>query len=305
MGFLPRHDGELMGALLADAGPGQQGGGAPLVGLFDLAESWAELKHVPPGPAVFAVCERLEARGADLYLTKPGLWAESLTDEYVWEPRQEARAARVAEKVTRSSGWSATDWGQSGGYSLSRKLIPEKVARVGLHGVAGALELVRRVWGGHADSKAAKAAAQRHGEKLQRLAMLVSEARALFPELPGLTDSRLTVAPATASRLVDAAPQVVQPEGGQWPHVEGTPWTEDERIAMFLMRHRDNMTGEKLAGIVGQTRQRIDEVIGPAKPHGGLSKAKGKDGWTPSAELLAACGQALQPLQSVALAMKA
>jgi hypothetical protein len=95
---------------------------------------------------------------------------------------------------------------------------------------------------------------------------------------------------------------IVQPKGGVWPHQAGASWTNAEREALFLMRHRHGKTGEELAGIAGVSRQMIDDLIGPKRPHGGLAAIKAKsNGWTPSAELLALCKAPLQPLQSTAV----
>jgi hypothetical protein len=123
----------------------------------------------------------------------------------------------------------------------------------------------------------------------------------IFPELPWDTQTQVVEPGVLAEGATHAGQTVVQPEGGRWPHVDGQPWTEAERAALFIMRHRDRLTGERLAAIAGVKRQRIDELIGLAKPHGGLAKAVSKDGWRPSPELLSACGGSLQSLQTVAL----
>lgn len=129
-------------------------------------------------------------------------------------------------------------------------------------------------------------------------AVLESVAAAAFPALfPGLESPSVQGA--------SAGLQIVQPEGGRWPHIEGRPWTDAERWALFLMRHRDKRTGAQLAEIAGASRQRIDELIGPARPQPSLASATGEDGWAPPPALLAMCGRALPPLQSAALVLAA
>lgn len=129
------------------------------------------------------------------------------------------------------------------------------------------------------------------------LGILEADARRLWPELFGDAESR---------RHAGRTPQVVQPAGGAWPHLKGVRWTEAERAALFLMRHRDKRTGAELASIAGVSRQAIDEVIGPERPHGGLANLVAQSGdWRPPVELLAECGATLQPLQSAAALLSA
>ena len=128
-----------------------------------------------------------------------------------------------------------------------------------------------------------------------RMGLLLDEVRA-FCEAVGDVECK--------SALKARGPGIVQPEGGQWPHKKRAGWTNPEREALFLMRHRDKKTGEDLAEIAGVSRQAIDEVIGPERPAGGRSTIKAKSkGWSPSAELLKKCGAPLQPLQSTAAAL--
>lgn len=80
---------------------------------------------------------------------------------------------------------------------------------------------------------------------------------------------------------------VVQPEGGSWPHRHGTTWTDDERVAVFKMRHLSKLTGERIAKVVGVARQTLDEVAGAARsPKTGNWSCD----WRPSTELLNECG---------------
>lgn len=132
------------------------------------------------------------------------------------------------------------------------------------------------------------------------LAMLRRDAVSSFPEVFGSGVTVQTPAPA-----LPVTKQVIQPAGGAWPHPPEQPWTDAEREALFEMRHRFKFTGKELGKVAKCTRQRIDEVIGSAKPHGGAQKANAKDGWKPSAELLSRCGLPLQPLQSTAASLRA
>lgn len=98
---------------------------------------------------------------------------------------------------------------------------------------------------------------------------------------------------------------IVKPEGGSWPHVTGAEVTLAERDAMFLMRHGNGIKSARLAEIVGLSRQRINQLIGPAR----VQKSAWKDikvkgcGWSPSADLLQKLGAPLQPLQALAPAL--
>jgi len=99
---------------------------------------------------------------------------------------------------------------------------------------------------------------------------------------------------------------VIEPEGGAWPHKQGESWNDDERVAMFKMRHLKKLTGERIAEIVGVKRQTLDELIGPAKAP--TTRNWGKCEWRPSSDLLEECGLsklaaqrcAVAPLQMVA-----
>lgn len=171
------------------------------------------------------------------------------------------------------------------------------------HGPAGALEWMRKFWVEDADL-----AADWDDYIGAPLAILESAAIALFPELFGAPASGGAGSGGTALHVGEIAGDVgtpanpthqVLPDGCVWPHIDGQPWTDAERVAMFKMRHMGKLSGEAIARIVGVTRQRIDEQIGPAKLVGDW---RAKLSWQPSAELLKECGLPLQPLQSVAQA---
>ncbi len=160
-------------------------------------------------------------------------------------------------------------------------------------GPAGALAVMRKHW---AESPGRDSECQKQGwdtDECSGLAILRAKAEALFPEVFG------QVAPVQASAPSAQQPkQVLPPFGDTYSHPQGEPWTGVERWALFEMRHRMKYTGDELANIAGVSRQRIDELIGPAKPHGGLAKIVAKDGaWAPPAELLERVGAPLQPLQ--------
>lgn len=130
------------------------------------------------------------------------------------------------------------------------------------------------------------------GEAMQMRPLALMRAEAL--EYFGLIE------PATTGSVggVDMG-KIVSPEGGSWPHKKGDTWTDAERVAMFKMRHLHKLTGEQIASVAGVTRQLVDQQIGAVK-----AAEYGTDTWQPSAELLNACGIALQPLHSVANALQ-
>lgn len=103
----------------------------------------------------------------------------------------------------------------------------------------------------------------------------------------------------------EAMPTIRQPAGSSWPHTKGKKWMEAERAALFLMRHRDQVSDEELVRIAGVSRQRINELIGGTNAPRELGNIKAKDGWTPSAELLTQCGAALQPLHTAVAVLTA
>lgn len=268
-----------------------------------------------------ALVDRLAAAWpVALFQLIPGGDAAALPGDVVWRARYpsgpERRKQRIREErqsagsygVVMPHSWFMSDdecfarglAGESGAFGDGESdTLPELVE---LRGAAGLIEWLRHCWAVMGNSLADLDSAE--NGRPASIAMLEADAVRLFPELfPQVaagTDARQGLADERVGAVAD---QLVQPEGGQWPHVDGQAWTESERAALFLMRHRDKRTGEDLAGIAGVKRQRIDELIGPARPHGGLSAVVAKDGWTPTAALLAACGQPLQPLQSAALAM--
>jgi hypothetical protein len=219
-----------------------------------------------------------------------GIVLDRLSDAVLFELRKEGDAPPIsdAHHFPKDGGSFWRDGAEGfDGFGTAR---PGEAVR----GVSGAWEYMRLAWCcGGANLQRFVAA--------DRLAVLQAVAVAAFPELDWPAESRPTEASAAA--MSSAAAPVVQPVGGVWPHVDGQAWTEAERDALFLMRHRDGWAGERLASVAGVRRQRIDELIGPARPHGGLGAARGTDGWAPSPALLAACGVPLQPLQSATLAL--
>jgi len=303
MAFETRHDAETLGPLLAEPEHGAAGG-AELLSVVDLVHQVASARRLSPAAAVQAVAKRLD-RASALFLTRPRQWAQRIDDGHEWEPRREGRPASVRTEVRARPSWSATAWGGTQPQHLVRSHhVAGLAARPGRYGVTGALELLRLTLGVEADSAEGRKAAVRHADKLRRLALLVSDARAIFADLTWSAHEQIVATDTAAADVGTAAPAVVQPEGGQWPHRKGSTWTDAERAALFLMRHRDKRTGKELAEIAGCSRQMIDAVIGPERAHGGLDTIVAKSkGWRPSPQLLAECGQPLQPLQSAALTL--
>lgn len=289
MDFKARHNVIEWGPLAAELQPGAVSGEA-LESVADLVCNLADSRCLPLSTAAGQVLDALAAGGVPLYTTRRAQFAMPVTDACVWREGKDARSAGVRIMVP-VRGANPYQWTEK---------VPARAAVPELRGVAGAIALARESWAVRPLSQAKDLHAS---DPLRRLAVLASDARQLFPELFGLPEAKPATAPVEGLPAGLHVAEVVQPEGGQWPHVDGQAWTEGERVALFLMRHRDKRTGAQLEGIAGVTRQRIDELIGLARPYGGLSAAVAKDGWRPTAALLAACGQPLQPLQSVALAM--
>lgn len=85
-----------------------------------------------------------------------------------------------------------------------------------------------------------------------------------------------------------------------WPRVgSGSAVTDAERNELFRMRHKERMTGARIAVACGLSRQRIDQLIGmkSASRTGDWPK-----GWSPSAELLKECGLPVPGVKAVGIA---
>lgn len=144
------------------------------------------------------------------------------------------------------------------------------------------------------------------------LAVQEAIAAAAFPEFDWGSASRPQSAAveavplsivAAASPAPVQAPTVREPEGGSWPHKKGDDWRDEEREALFLMRHVDKRKGDDLAQIAGVSRQRINELIGASNVKAeNLHTIESKDArkWKPSAALLKQCGAPCSPLQNTA-----
>lgn len=152
-------------------------------------------------------------------------------------------------------------------------------------GRSGALAKVRDHWG--------KVLCQReHLYPLAgrgQVAILWSDAAALFPEL-GISCNEGESASEPPGR---PARQLVQPEGGQWPHAEGTTWTTAECEALFEMRHLLRWEDDELLKVVTPPsreklyhRSILQQCIGPKELK--ADSFVGKK-WEPSAELLRRC----------------
>lgn len=270
-----------------------------------------------------------DAQGLRWFMLNRAGWPKLVTDADVWMDELPAGSdiLRASGLVLIGDQWkpdpdrvpvSFADWPNEGPFTLTRAELIERDAlhlveddgraesfvfdaagmarvpgRPACRGVAGLVELLRRQWceriEGPEDLDAGELAA-------------VAVPAAALAALPWMT-SRTDNAGSLAGVCDDG---VIEPEGGAWPHKQGESWNEAERVAMFRMRHRSKLTGERIAEIVGVSRQTIDEIIGPARaPSTGNW---GKCDWRPSAVLLEACGLsktaaqrgAAAPLQMVA-----
>lgn len=316
---------------------GARGDGLALVHLADLAQALAA--RVPAKVARDNVRARLSTDAAPLFLAPPALddFAPMVGESSVWHAALPAglatwhkaqAAARPGDLVVLGPSWLGAMHGAEAllrGLALDREepacgapmeaetwkalpVVPERVGR------SGALELFTLC-----AVPGAEVASPELASHARALAITEADAARLFPELAAprsfwddspAESARAAAAPvaivtpmttARGAAALSAAGGVVRvdPAGGAWPRDPGKPWTDAEREAMFEMRHRHKVSGPKLAGIVGVSRQAIDEAIGPARI---TATTKWPDAWRPSVELMQRCGLALQPLQAMALA---
>jgi hypothetical protein len=226
--------------------------------------------------------------------------------------------ATDAVLVDSTARWSLT-WRNGDGPIVS--FWETQTSGKAAYGMSGAVEWMREHWVREPEGYGSSGAVVGAGwddDQGAPLAILESDAVALFPELcdasAAASDSapvqRTSASDAASLRLVESLPpepeqdNIIQPDGGKWPHTRGAAWTDAEREALFLMRHLHKLAGKELAEIAGVSRQALDEQIGPARPPSkGLSSITAKCGWTPSAELIARCGRPLQPLQNMVVSL--
>lgn len=190
--------------------------------------------------------------------------------------------------VTRPGRWAASILEEG---PVLRKEKPGRGGKPGTPALAGRAALVNLLsaaWAG------VTSVAQVHAFEVvtyvpaTRVAVLVDDAAKLFPDLFTAVTGAETAAPAG-----QPGRQVIQPEGGAWPHADGASWTAAERDALFEMRHRLKWPGPALLQIMtppgrkAYTRKLLHDLIGPQ----GLQHDS-FDGtpWEPSDELLKRCG---------------
>lgn len=298
--FKSSHDAAALGVLTAD-------GEAPikLASLADLVRHVMRHKGPPYLPLRAAASKVLDSVAADcplpdLYLTDPADFACLITPETLFRAGRAER--KSGTKPQFKTGWSATSWGA--GQSQYREVpVPKQAAIAERRGVGGMLAELSEAW-----CINAKTVADLDKGRPARVALRYDVAAALFG-LPGTAAAEpsaaaeqvqpTALAPAAGAQAADDA-LIVQPAGGVWPHVEGADWSDAEREAMFTMRHKNGMAGERIAKIAGVSRPRVDELIGKVGSPNNNQWPDACD-WRPSAALLLACGFAvLQPLQAVA-----
>lgn len=264
--------------------------GARLILVADVVDRLAAQSGRPPWVVASEVLDCLAQRQPALFAAVPGADSKRWPEGFVW---QHARAAVPAQSAMQR--WRVTG-------NLKAPPIPAKPAVPLLAGWAGLVELWR--------TSAAKGRPLVEALRLPLITGAGPGALAwawVCQVWPQLAPAAEVAAPSAQLESIDAAEaREIQPDGGQWPHKFGTPFTDAERCAMFEMLHARGYTGEQLAKLVGVTRQRIHEVIGPARPHGGLANVVAKDGaWRPPPELLARVGAPLQALQTAAQSLAA
>lgn len=334
MTFEPKHDTDRLGSLLADPTDEATPDGK-LCSLADLV-AWVMCRDagMPSRPAAALMVRDLGAAAPPLYLTNRDTWATRLQATHKWWTKADGRAGGVVCQVVKASAYRATDlggsayeagpWqmlGGSGGASRfqeRRKVVKPPAAMPGVDGEAGAWQVLRDAW--CSDDRATRDKAMgKHRTTLERLAIPMRVAVKLFgygqpAEAAPAGDAAAVgkvgkglppdaLAPATdACGSTDAL--IVQPMGGAWPHLEGADWSAAEREAMFTMRHKHRMTGERIAKIACVSRVRVDELIGKVsspKTHQWPDVCE----WRPSATLLLACGFPVpQSLQAVPPSMQ-
>ena len=308
--FESSHDVATLGPLTAAGNPRRK-----LASLADLVRHMICCEGLPDLPSRAAAAKVLDTLAAadplpDMYRTDPGTFARPITHETVLRAGRVGRVAGTTRQL--KTGWSATSWGENKSQyrdvwenkSQYRDVkFPAQSAIAERRGVPGLLDELREAWCINGRSEA-----DLNKDQPARVAMLYDVAAALFglvdeaPAKPSSTAEQAQAsAPATASKvLASGDASIVQPEGGAWRHIASADWSDAEREAMFIMRHKNGMTGEQIAKVVGVSRSRIDELIGRASSPKTRQWPSVCD-WRPSPALLLACGcPAPQPLQAVA-----
>ena len=301
--FESSHDVATLGPLTAAGNPPRK-----LASLADLVRHMICCEGLPDLPSRAAAAKVLDTLAAadpqpDLYLTDPVDFACPITPETVLRVGRAERAAGTAHKFKGvNGGWTATDWRPGQSQYRDVKILKQS-AIAERRGVPGLLDELREAW-----CINARSVADLDKGRPALAAMLHDVAAALFglveetpAKLSSIADQSPESAPAAASKVpASRDASIVQPEGGAWQHVPSADWSDAEREAMFTMRHKNGMTGEQIAKVVGVSRARVDELIGRA------SSPKTRQWplvceWRPSPALLLACGcPAPQPLQAVA-----
>jgi len=170
-----------------------------------------------------------------------------------------------------------------------------------VHGGVGLVEwlgLALRIAGDH------------HASVLCHFGLLADDARCLFgfgataaQEVQGLRHGLGPEAAALVAKMSD-----VWPRNGNKPKSRGSAaWTDREREAVFMLRHRHAVPDQILAQIVGTTRQALDQQIGGATVLK-VANPSWPKAWQPSAALLRECcgpSRTLQALQVVATTLEA
>lgn len=299
--FESSHDAVVLGVLTARDGEVL----IKLASLADLVRHVMRRKGHPYLPHRTAASEVLfsVATGCpwpDLYLTDPADFACLITPDTMFRKGRAERKA--ATKPQFKTGWSARNW-RLDESQYRQVVVPEQAAIAERRGAGGMLDELSEAW-----CINAKTVADLDKGRPARVALRYDVAAALFG-LPGTAAAEpsaaaeqvqpTALAAAAGAQAADDA-LIVQPAGGVWPHVEGADWSDAEREAMFTMRHKNGMAGERIAKIARVSRPRVDELIGKV---GSPKNNQWPDAcdWRPSAALLLACGFAvLQPLQAVA-----
>jgi hypothetical protein len=243
--------------------------GLPLKRLADVVRDYMAEYQVPLQVAVSQVHERLTCMpGLQLYLDRPGDWADPITSQKLWrdgkpgragyfEPLKRPAYVHLSAPITVTVGPS--------------RWIPPDPAVEELRGIPGALALLLDRWG-----QAHDAAVALEGDELAGLAMLASDAAALLGhdaegeprpvQASGRDDALLLlqVWPSASAAIPPAGPTTAaKPPPSLWKDERGC-WTDAAKDAMRAAR-RSGQTDRQIADTFGTTRTTIIRLIGARK----------------------------------------
>ena len=292
MTFESRHDAVRLGKLTALDDDGQLLVLASLADLVRYTMGGDSASGLPLDAAAAAVLDKIQLAESMpvIYATRPSTFATAIPADHLTRKGSEATQQHVKFQHPRGhlpGGWQVQP---DAGHGMRPVFVPKRSAVNELRGPAGCLEWLREVW-----TNSPKGEALLSHPKCARYAMRLDLAVLLF----GIPTPSSATSPASMANQSESdmqAPEV-------WGHQAGAAWSDDERVAMFKMRHLEGLTEQAIAQKFRCGRARVAQLIGGKIDWKIPDKYKGKP-WQPSAQLLAECGlKSLQPLQIVAMAL--